>query len=351
MNEITEKDDEQVQNGAVLDIPTGNEDRKTKTSNPWAVRLDGDMTAELEALMEREGITNKREFMKYLAETAKTSSLKARAVGSEDMVAVIEDSLNTLRSTLNALLENNINTKKIAEELFLSDIEKLEKKKNTVQDRLNEQLEVNSCLVNRIKELEAELASKDEQNKDLNSSHQDTKELNVNLKRIIEKQDTELNELIGVKDELKALRDEKASLDERLEEADKELKAKNEEIESKNNVITAMGEDNQKLADANATLVRKHSEEIVKHMEQHKKEVTGLDEQIKSMEKDLQKRLSLMEREHKVAMDAALLEKDSIIASLKQEVREKGLAAQEEIQRKASEFANQLVEMEKKYNK
>lgn len=166
--------------GEVLE-PT---DKISKAKVSWGVRLDEETIQELDKVADIIGVQgDKRAVLEHLLKVRATAELKGHTKGKADSIEQVERALDLIRDEMNTLLRHNINKEEEIRDVVAGEMEELEQKIKSLQDKLNNQLEINKELKEENKSLKAAIVDKDKEIQELNERYTDTNKLIARLEK------------------------------------------------------------------------------------------------------------------------------------------------------------------------
>ena len=261
--------------GGVL-VETTGKTSKAKTS--WGVRLDEETIQELDKIAETIGVNgDKRAVLEHLLKVRKTAELKGQVQGKIDTIEHVERALDLIRDEMNTLLRHNINKEEEIRDVISSEMADLEQKIKSLQDKLNNQLEVAKELKEESKSLKATLVDRDKEIKELNERYADTNKLIARLEKDEAQNQEKLAEFEELKIVYKELQATSTSTERELAKARAEVTTINAELATAKQSISDKDREIKSLTEANMrdinNLKEKHVLEIGTAVLEKEKEI------------------------------------------------------------------------------
>ena len=218
------------QTGEVLeDVEQTEKTSKAKAS--WGVRLDQDTIAQLDKVGEILGVNgDKRAVLEHLLKVRTTAELKGQTKGKTDTIENIEKALDLIRNEMNTLLRHNINKEEEIRDVVSIEIQELEGKIKDLQNKLNNQLDINKALQQENKDLKAEITTKTKELKETQERYATTDKLIAKLEEDLESNKKKIDEFEELKLAHKELQTTSSAIKNELLQAQAEATKTNTEL-------------------------------------------------------------------------------------------------------------------------
>ena len=218
------------QTGEVLeDVEQTEKTSKAKASG--GVRLDQDTIAQLDKVGEILGVNgDKRAVLEHLLKVRTTAELKGQTKGKTDTIENIEKALDLIRNEMNTLLRHNINKEEEIRDVVSIEIQELEGKIKDLQNKLNNQLDINKALQQENKDLKAEITTKTKELKETQERYATTDKLIAKLEEDLESNKKKIDEFEELKLAHKELQTTSSAIKNELLQAQAEATKTNTEL-------------------------------------------------------------------------------------------------------------------------
>ena len=277
-------------------------ERASKAKASWGVRLDEETIKELDKVAEIIGVHgDKRAVLEHLLKVRKTAELKGQTKGKLDTIEHVERALDLIREEMNTLLRHNLNKEEEIREVVNSEIEELEQKIKSLQDKLNDQLSSNKEIREENKSLKATITDKDKEIQELNERYADTNKLIARLEQDEVKTQEKLAEFEELKLAHKELQTTTASIEKELTNARAEAVKLTAELSTAKQSNADKDKQIQALTDANtkdiAQLKSMHVLEIEKAVLEKEKEMRDKIDILRDKNDSIEKEKQSLEKE------------------------------------------------------